>query len=199
MDYIKTINDLEEQAAQPEAEASEVRWLQAEQVVEALDSGMSQQELADHWVKPDGETTYSQSHVKWVKKTWETFKYYSTEERPRWYDAYNSDEVRKGRTAEDSDVRLLRYYGEEELQEVLTALKTAHRGLNRLYNKMYHLPERGRLIYRDGSEGEWLGAAIDAQAAYDDVVKLGPVLAEFPKKYQAALDRIEKSGILVSQ
>lgn len=90
---IAAINRLELEADIPEAEASDVRWLQAERVVEALASGLTQQQVADGWHRIDG-SAYSQTHVSFTAKTWN--HYYYSNNRPRWYDAYNSDEVRKG-------------------------------------------------------------------------------------------------------
>jgi len=89
---VEAINRLELEADIPETEASGVRWQQAEKVVEALESGLTQQQVADGWRRVDG-TTYSQAHVSWTAKTWRVYNY--SDNRPRWYDAYNSDEVRK--------------------------------------------------------------------------------------------------------
>ncbi len=92
LEHVAAINTYEAKADAPEAEASEFRWLQAEKASAAQDAGMSQQKIADNWERLDG-TTYSQSHVKWVLKTWDVFSTLGT--RPRWNEAYHSDEVRK--------------------------------------------------------------------------------------------------------
>ena len=91
LERVAAINTYEQKADVPEAEASDVRWEQARLVVEAIQDGVQQQKLADNWKRVDGRT-YSATHVTFVKKAYEAF-YYS-KERPRWYDAYNSDEVR---------------------------------------------------------------------------------------------------------
>ena len=75
-----------------ERQASDLRWEQAEYVVEALAAGMPQQKLANHWRRPDG-TSYSREHVEMVKRTWQTFDTLSI--KPRWNEAYNSPEVRQ--------------------------------------------------------------------------------------------------------
>lgn len=92
LEAVAEINRLEIAADESEADASAVRWEQADRVVKALEDGMTQQELADNWKRADG-TTYSQQHVSFVKKTHEEF-YYLGSNRPRWNDAYHSDEVR---------------------------------------------------------------------------------------------------------
>lgn len=97
MEHVAAINTYEAKVAVPESEASELRWRQAEEVVAALDAGLTQQRLADNWTRPDG-TTYSREHVKFVRKTWEAFGYLSTNERPPWNVSYNSPEVRGGKT-----------------------------------------------------------------------------------------------------
>lgn len=98
LEAVADVNDLELAAAKPEAEASDIRWQQAERVVAALDAGMSQRKLADSWRRPDG-TSYSQAHVSTVAKTWKTFYHLGDNGRPPWNEAYHSPEVRKG-TAE---------------------------------------------------------------------------------------------------
>ncbi len=49
---------------------------------------------ADNWRRADG-TSYTQPHVSYVVKCWETFHNLSYEDRPRWNEAYNSPEVRQ--------------------------------------------------------------------------------------------------------
>ncbi len=48
---------------------------------------------ADNWRRADG-TSYTQPHVSYVVKCWETFHNLSYEDRPRWNEAYNSPEGR---------------------------------------------------------------------------------------------------------
>ena len=93
LQIVDEINTLEAKAAVPEAEASDVRWEQAAKVVEALESGVTQRELAEAWKKPDG-TPYSQQHVSVVKRVHE---YYLSSNRPAWNEAYNSPEVRESK------------------------------------------------------------------------------------------------------
>lgn len=91
LEAVAAINELEALADEPEIEASDLRWSQAAVVVKALEAGMTQQRVADNWKRSDG-SAYSQSHVKWVKKTWDAFSTLGT--RPRWNEAYHSPEVR---------------------------------------------------------------------------------------------------------
>lgn len=92
---LEELVDLEVGADVDNANESEKRWRQAELVVGLLDDGMTQQAVADAWRRPDG-TTVDQSHVSRVLKTWNTFYDLSHNDRPRWNEAYNSDEVRRG-------------------------------------------------------------------------------------------------------
>lgn len=71
-------------------------------IVGLLDSGLSQQAVADGWFKPDG-TTYSQRHVSYVAKTYAAFQNLGSNVRPDWNTAYHSDEVR-GRATTDDDI-----------------------------------------------------------------------------------------------
>lgn len=93
LEAVAAINALEAKVDIPEAEASDLRWQQAEQIVAALEAGMSQQKLADNWKRPDG-SAYSRVHVTYVNKTWGAFGHLS-DDRPRWNEAYNSPDVRK--------------------------------------------------------------------------------------------------------
>jgi phage N-6-adenine-methyltransferase len=93
-EYVSLINTLETKADRPEAEASDVRWEQAEQVAKAIDEGMTHQRVADNWQRHDG-STYSKTHVVFVKKSWDEFGYLGNQ-RPRFNDAYHSPEVRGG-------------------------------------------------------------------------------------------------------
>lgn len=94
LEAVSAINNLELVAHRSETEASDTRWDQAAKVVEALDLGMTQRKVADGWKRQDG-TSYSQAHVSYVKKTWDTFGYHLSD-RPSWNVAYNSPEVRGG-------------------------------------------------------------------------------------------------------
>lgn len=86
LQIIADINKMEMAIAGPEQTASEVRWEQSKKVVEALDSGLTQQQVADQWLKPDG-TPYSQPHVARTKSA--HTKYYYSNNRPSWYEAWN--------------------------------------------------------------------------------------------------------------
>lgn len=103
LEHVAEVNSIEEQAKAPEAAASELRWKQAERVVAALDAGMTQQRLADNWKKPDG-SAYSKMHVSYVAKTWRVFGKLKFTDRPKWNEAYNSDEVRGGTTKSKAHV-----------------------------------------------------------------------------------------------
>lgn len=92
LEAVSTINALEAQADTQEGQASEVRWEQAEKVVAALDAGMSTRDLAARWVRPNGEP-YSYKHVQFVAAVWRRFGNLGSQ-RPRWNEAYHSDEVR---------------------------------------------------------------------------------------------------------
>lgn len=93
LEAVAEINQLEVAADESEADASAVRWEQAERVAKALDAGMTQRKLADYWKRPDG-TSYTHVHVGFTAKTWRTFGNLSYQERPRYNEAYNSDDVR---------------------------------------------------------------------------------------------------------
>ena len=95
LEAVAAINDFEKMATAAEGEPSDIRWEQSQAVAKALDAGMTQQKLADGWKKADG-TTYSQPYVSYVAKAHNLFYNYSYNDRPLWYDAINSDEVRKG-------------------------------------------------------------------------------------------------------
>jgi hypothetical protein len=97
-EFVAVINELEAQADAAETQPSDIRWEQARQVAAALDAGMTTRQLAAEWQKADG-TRYSQSHVMNTSKTWRAFEHYSVQDRPLYYTAYNSPEVR-GKSAE---------------------------------------------------------------------------------------------------
>lgn len=98
LEVVAVINGLEVDVDKPEGEASEIRWKQAEQVAKALESGMTTRKLAAGWKRVDG-TSYKKDHVRFVAKCWYEFGDYSRQDRPRFYDAYNSDQVRKPKQA----------------------------------------------------------------------------------------------------
>jgi DNA N-6-adenine-methyltransferase Dam len=62
-------------------------WKQAKKVVEQLDAGMSQRELASQWRNARTGEPYSQHHVSYVRQVVEKFT--SQKPRPRFRDAYN--------------------------------------------------------------------------------------------------------------
>lgn len=88
------INEMEVVASDTEQAASDLRWEQSAKVVDLLENGMTQQAIADKWLKKDG-TPYSQQHVSFVKKAHESFYYLGSKDRPTWNEAYHSDAVRK--------------------------------------------------------------------------------------------------------
>lgn len=84
---VAAINEMEREIAGPEQRASEVRWEQSKKVVEALESGLTQQQVAEQWLKPDG-SPYSQTHVSRTRSVHE--QYYYSNNRGTWYEAWNS-------------------------------------------------------------------------------------------------------------
>ena len=89
------LNKLEANVAAPEAEASDIRWEQAEEVVKLIATGKTQEQVAAGWISARTGEPYSRQHITFVAKTWQAFGYLSSEDRPLWNDAYNSDAVRK--------------------------------------------------------------------------------------------------------
>jgi phage N-6-adenine-methyltransferase len=100
-EFVAAINELEAQADAAETQPSDIRWEQARQVAAAHDAGMTTRQIASGWHKSDG-TSVSQSHVMNTLKTWRIFEHYSVQDRPLFYTAYNSTEVR-GKSADPKD------------------------------------------------------------------------------------------------
>lgn len=101
-DLVTEINALEFAAFKAEGEPSDIRWQQAEKVAKALDT-MSTRDLAAKWLKADG-STYSHAHVAFTARAWAIWGSSTIVDRPRFYDAYNSDEVRGKVTVETVEV-----------------------------------------------------------------------------------------------
>lgn len=115
-EFVAAINDLEAQADAAETQPSEIRWEQARQVAAALDAGMTLRHLASEWKKADG-STYSKSHVDRTARTWRAFVPYRGQDRPSFYEAYNSEEVRgksaDSKPAKEQDDEQPEGYGDE--------------------------------------------------------------------------------------
>jgi hypothetical protein len=100
-EFVAAINELEAQADAAETQPSDIRWEQARQVAAALDAGMTVRQLAAEWHRADGRP-YSPMHVQYTAKTHRMFVHYSVQDRPLYYEAYNSPEVR-GKSAEPKE------------------------------------------------------------------------------------------------
>jgi ParB family chromosome partitioning protein len=85
---IREINALETRIVTAEDDADAMLWEQARQVVEQLDAGMSQRQIAAQWINVRNEgKPYSQVHVLYTARTYrDKFTY---QPRPRFRDAYN--------------------------------------------------------------------------------------------------------------
>lgn len=95
------INRLELQAYEAEGEPSDVRWEQAELVAAEVEE-TSTRKVAKGWLNPKTGNPYSHKHVHRVARAWAAWGVaYRPQERPRWYDAYNSPEVRGKSDAEN--------------------------------------------------------------------------------------------------
>jgi hypothetical protein len=90
---IREINALEQRIIVAEDDADAMLWEQARQVVEQLDRGWTQDQLAAQWINvrhrdKDGHPQpYSQKHVSRVRQIFQTFK--SKDPRPRFRDVFN--------------------------------------------------------------------------------------------------------------
>lgn len=80
-----------------EVEPSTHRWEQARDVALLVERGWSLSKIAARWEKADGSGTYTKQHVHFVNRAWQVWGTVNYSLRPRFYDAYNSDEVRKGK------------------------------------------------------------------------------------------------------
>lgn len=81
------INSLERRIVQAEDEADACLWEQAALVVQQLDEGMSQRELAAAWINARTGKPYSHTHVQVVVKVASLL---ATENRPPFREAYNA-------------------------------------------------------------------------------------------------------------
>lgn len=84
---VREINALEHQIANAEDAADDQLWSQARLVVEQLEAGLSQRELARQWINVRTGAPYSQMHVSFTRQAVEKFTFQSP--RPRFRDAYN--------------------------------------------------------------------------------------------------------------
>jgi phage N-6-adenine-methyltransferase len=84
---IREINALEDRIVTAEDDADNMLWEQARQVVEQLDAGVTQRQLAKQWINARTGEPYSQVHVLYTARTYrDKFTY---QPRPRFRDAYN--------------------------------------------------------------------------------------------------------------
>jgi phage N-6-adenine-methyltransferase len=126
-EFVAVINELEAQADAAETQPSDIRWEQARQVAAALDAGMTTRQLAAEWKKSDG-SSYSPIHVSYTAKTWREFVHYSVQDRPLYYAAYNSPEVR-GKSAEPKGAHVANASGENEWYTPVRYLDAARKVL----------------------------------------------------------------------
>ena len=84
---IREINALEEQIVSAEDTADDMLWDQARQVVEQLEAGCSQRELAKQWIDTRTGAAYSAMHVNRTAKAYACNV--NVTPRPRFRDAYN--------------------------------------------------------------------------------------------------------------
>jgi hypothetical protein len=93
---IREINDLELRIVEAEDDTDARLWKQAKKVVEQLNAGMSQRELAAQWMNLRTGEPYSAMHVNYTAKAYSVK--FTLQPRPRFRDAYN--EIANARKAE---------------------------------------------------------------------------------------------------
>jgi len=84
---IREINALEGRIVKAEDDADDMLWEQARQVVEQLDAGMKQRQLAAQWINARTGKSYSLRHVQIVRQV--IADYLNSQPRPRFRDVYN--------------------------------------------------------------------------------------------------------------
>lgn len=84
---IREINALEGRIVTAEDDADSMLWEQARQVVEQLEAGLKQRELARRWINARTGDPYSERHVRIVRQLWTA--YLNTQPRPRFREVYN--------------------------------------------------------------------------------------------------------------
>lgn len=84
---IREINALEQRIAKSEDDSDAMLWDQARQVVDQLEAGLSQRELAQQWINVRTGEPYSAMHVNRTAKTYN--RNVNVTPRPRFRDAYN--------------------------------------------------------------------------------------------------------------
>jgi DNA N-6-adenine-methyltransferase (Dam). len=98
---IRAINALEQRIVTAEDDADAMLWDQARQVVEQLDAGLSQRQLAAQWINVRTGEPYSHVHVHRTRQVFE--RYSGVTPRPRFRDAYNEiDQASKAHVAQNT-------------------------------------------------------------------------------------------------
>jgi DNA N-6-adenine-methyltransferase (Dam) len=85
---IREINALERRIVESENDADAALWQQAECIVAQLHAGMSQRQLAAHWINLRTGEPYSQMHVSLTARVFA--EKYTFQPRPSFRDAYNA-------------------------------------------------------------------------------------------------------------
>jgi hypothetical protein len=86
---IRNINALEHRIAEADTAADSMLWEQAADVVEQLDAGLSQRQLAERWINIRTGEPYDEKHVRIVRKVWEKAAESTPQDRPSFRTLYN--------------------------------------------------------------------------------------------------------------
>jgi hypothetical protein len=100
------LNTLESVIVNAEESAEDARWQQASIVVELLDGGMTQRQVAADWINGRTGKPYAQNHVKDVARVWRRFgEQFTVQERPDWTTAYYTVQQRSEEIIDPDDRR----------------------------------------------------------------------------------------------